>query len=538
MADQAPQKAAPDTSGLDLKKLSKDVTDRLQKARLFKARIAPDLREGYFFTNPRRSRQVTSQLTASTFLTPQDEAELMTTLGIECSEDFAGMLMSTFMPANVNWCRRGQGAIPTPKWNDIKAQVKAADDQVMASIRASNLETALYMGFDPDISLGTCGIWIEDDLIWKQPSALVIPIRKLELNIDAKGDVNDRFVVDAVRGDELQTLIPGIAIPAKLQKDITRSPSTTVQLVRGFWRDFSKPNDDCWISVIAVNDDVIFAERLNTRWAMQLQVVRFKPGPENPWGNGPGLEALPYLRVLDVLSETQQDRAEIAMAPPMGYPNDGIINFEEGIRPGMFYPMAPGSGRDFAELYFKGDVNLGMITIEGLEKAIRRKWYVDMPTQDGKTPPTASQWLDQVATVQKRVGLVGQKFWAEGPMSFFMRYKYILEQRGVVPTIPMPTGGLEPYNPAIKSQEWEAIQKATQLLSIAKGALGLDAQASIDGMKTFQNIKAKMGDELVEQRSEGDMKKMLQQMMPQAQFGQNTQDQTRSQGPGAFQGQA
>lgn len=521
-------------SDTDKKRTTASYQERISAARMFKSDIRLDLSEGYFFTRPRRARDVMSSNVKSRRPVPKDMDQLMTTLGIECSEDFAGFIMNTFMPANVNWCRRGQGATPMAQWNDIKKQVFEADSSIMATIRSSNLDSALYMSYDPDLSLGTAAIWIDDDKIWKTPTAKVVPIRKLEINIDANGDVDDRFVVDGIRADKINAILPGITLPEPLMKKISKQPSLVMTVVRGFWRDWTKPNDDIWCSVIMVDDMLVFYEELKTKAAMPLIVTRFKPDPDQPWGNGPAIESLPYLRVMDVLSGAQQDRGDLAIAPPFAYPNDGVINFEGGIRHGMAYPMAPGSGRDFQELFFKGDVNLGMFTIEALEKSIRRKWYVDMPQQSGKTPPTLGQWLDQVAQVQKRVGLVGQRFWAEGPMAYFTRFKYLLEARGLVKKIDGMGNALEPYNPAIKSQEWEAVQKASQLLSLSKSALGLDGQAAVDGLKTLRNLQEKMGDELVAIRSDAEMAAAVKQMMPQASFNVNSNDITRG-APGQAQ---
>lgn len=517
------------------KGIAQDFNVRLADARQFKSDIRPDLSEGYFFTRPRRARDVMSSNIKVRRPVPKDVDSLMTTLGIECSEDFAGFIMNTFMPANVSWCKRGRGAIPLAQWNDIAPQVDEADNAIMATMRSSNLDSALYMAYDPDLSIGTAAIWIDDDKIWKTPAAKVVPIRKLEINIDANGDIDDRFVVDGVFGSKLNAILPGVKLPDKLQAKVSKSPKEVFAVVRGFWRNWQKPNDDIWCYTIMVDDQVVFYEELKSKAQMPLIVTRFKPDPDQPWGNGPAIESLPYMRVLDMLSGAQQDRADLAIAPPFAYPNDGVINFEDGIRHGMAYPMAPGSGRDFQELFFKGDVNLGMFTIEALEKSIRRKWYVDMPQQSGKTPPTLGQWLDQVAQVQKRVGLVGQRFWAEGPMEYFKRFKFLLEARGLVQKIDTGNGNsLEPYNPAIKSQEWEAVQKASQLLSISKSALGLDGQAAIDGLKTIRNLKQKMGDELVAIRSDAEMKAAIEQMMPQASFNVNSNDITRG-APGQAQ---
>jgi len=225
---------------------------------------------------------------------------------------------------------------------------------------------------------------------------------------------------------------------------------------------------------------------------------------------------MPALRVIDCIAQATQDRIDIAIAPPFGYPDDGTMNFDGGLRAGMAYPMRPNSG-DIQELYFKGDPNLGYYTLADLERAVKRKHFADYPEQPGKTPPTATQWLDEMIKSQRRIGTPGQKFWRELPVEVFLRYRYILAARGVIQ--PLSVDGrmvaIRPYNPAAKAQEQQEVQVATRVLDIAKGYFPMTSQAAIDEMATIKNIQEKLGDKIVVLRDPEEVKEMIESMMEQ-----------------------
>jgi hypothetical protein len=510
---KSPQAAAPTE-----KDWAKDCHDRLAKARERKQYIVQDLMEGYFFTNPRRSREVQSQYAYDRKSVPDDVAELQTTVGMDCSQDFAGLVINTFMPANFPWVKRGQGPLPDEIWDQIKEQVEADDKQILSTIRSSNFDAVAYQGFEPDLSIGVVAMWIDEGELSRNPACRSIPLRKLEIDLGPDGEIGPRFVVEQVMGRDIAANLGSLAakIPATIAAKIRAKPAQMLELVRGLWRNWDNRGTEEWFYVVTVDKTFVHYETLLGEGSCPLVVTPWSPNPDSPWGDGPALKALPYLRVLDTLSGLVQDRADQAASPSFSYPNDGVINFEGGIQSGTAYPHASGTTKDeFVPLYFQGDVNTALITWADVERSVKRLWFVDRPEQLGKTPPTASQWLDQIVEMQKRIGLVGQRFWRDGPMAYFQRFKFILTSQGKLTKLPDGIGALEPYNPAIKGQEWQEVQTAVRLLEIMLQFGGLQAQALLDAPTTFKNIKAKLGDEIVVFNDAGKLKELLEKFIPQ-----------------------
>lgn len=508
-----------------LEALAKEAKQRLKAARRQKAKIEQDLREAYFFTAPLKEREMLSRSNPKMqgSQIADQQGELMTSLGIETSQDFASHLLGTFMPPNFDWVRRGPGIYTREDdWAAVKDQAQKDDKAILNAIRASNFEAEMYQALYPDISHGTAAVWIDDDIPGASPVMRAVPARELEICVGPWGTIDDRFVVQFHRKEDLQRVLDK-EIFDKLPKDLrdttaNKDTSAPVEVVWGFWRQGSDKAVIRWQYVLMVKDMVYQHRIYEGEGSCPLIVGRFGPDPCMAWGVGPAINALPWLRLLDVKSEQTFESADRAIAPPFGYPSDGITNFEDGIERGKAYPMAPGSGRDFVPLDFtSGSAQMEFITLADLQMAIKRMFFVDKPEQLGKTPPSASQFLDEAIEAQKRIGPVGQKFWSELPVGIFHRFRFLLEQAGIIERLTVDDGNAlvstQAYNPAVKSQEMQEVQVATRMLGISRELFPVESQAIIDGFETLEGLIKKSGDELIKFRGKETIEQFMAQML-------------------------
>lgn len=504
----------PADDGAGNKKLRDEFDQRLTDARRQKTDVELDLREGYFFTKPRLSRSVRSDSTPEK--RPDDAEELATGIGTEANEDFATELINGFFPPNVPWAVPKAGeTVEDDVWDQVKDDAVKLNDAVFRGIRSSNFDAELATALVPEGGIGTVALLIEDRVAHEPIRVQHIPFRELEINIGPMGTVDDRFIVRHTQARNVPALFPRSELPAKVAAKIAKKPTEIVECRWGWWRDWSEPNDIVWRAVSMVMGEVVTDDFIRGHGSCPLVVFRFAPDSLHAWGNGPTLDSLPMLRIVDILAEATQNRADISIAPPLAYPDDGIMNFEAGLRSGMAYPKRPGARGEIEPLYFTGDPDLGFYTLADLEKSIRRKHFADYPEQRGDTPPTATQWLDEMVKSQRRVGTWGQKFWDEGPAEIYRRFYYLLEKRGSVEalTIEGRDVALRPSNPATKAQELQEVQTGMHLLEVAKSFFPQTSQVAIDEMKTIKNFKDKLGDRLVVLRSEDEQKGIMQALM-------------------------
>jgi len=470
---------------------------RLAAARMWKDLWVLDFKECYFFCAPQRQRQVSSQ-TAPATQRLLDMPELYTDQAFILCADFVTELVNTYLPEAQRWVERGRGQdLPAQAWDQVKEQVQEDDNRIFEAIKASNFYSELPKAFYPDIAIGTSALWIDRSHPYKAISCLAVPLRELEINLGPDGEIDDRFVVRYVRNSSVRGVL-GDELYGKLPKDLVdennKRATARTQIVWGFWRKWEHEHDEVWQHVVMVKDQVIHEAEMRGEGSCPLVVCRFNPTADWPWGVGPMLQGLPTFRQIDELERQRTEHGELSLTPPITFPDDSFVAVEQGLEPGMAYPIRPGSETAIKPIYQVPPPEEGAYMYQEKLKNLRKLFYVDYPEQTGDTPPTLGQWLDEMARAQRRIGTPGMSFWREGPRSFFLRFKYLLERAGVI--LPLKVDGrvvsAMPLNPAQRAAEQQDIATATQYIQIAASGFPEEYRAAVDGTATMQAFAAKM----------------------------------------------
>lgn len=504
--------------------VTKDALSRLADARAQKNEARKDLQEAYFFTRPRLCWDVDSTTTSKRNRDRENEEDLATGIGSEVSEDFATEVISAFFPQGTKWVvstldESALDGLEEYAKQDLRDKAEDRDDKIFSAIGASNFDGELGLSLDPNAAVGTVGLWIDKPHNTRPISVQHIPVRELEINVECDGSVGDRFRVRHVKASKLKSVIGNITLPAKVATKIKGSPNGKIEVVWCFWRDWDDPENDRWIHVMLVDKIAVHQTEIEGEGCLPLIVMRFSPDKEYSWGYGPAIKALQEFRVLDVITAATQDRVDVAIAPPITYPDDGVLDFEGGIEAGKAYPSRPGSGRDIAKLYFEGDPDLGFYTATDLERRIRRKFFADYPEQKGDTPPTATQWVDEMVMAQRRIGTPGKKFWREGPYEIYRRFEWLLAKDGKIQSVELEGKAipLVPNNPATQAADNQKLQTGIQVLGIAKANFPETSAAAIDERATIENIKRLAKDDVVVLRDEAQTQELLGGILNMAQ---------------------
>lgn len=491
---------------------------RLKDSRAWKHIWEPEVRECMFFAAPHRQRMVSSN-TSQAQRPIKDEGELNTDLAMELCGDFATEVINTFMPREQDWCERGPGeGVADDAFDAVKDQVKAGDKMAFRALRASNFYPAVAMAFDPELSIGTVALWSERPHPSKPINWTAIPLRELEINRGPNGDVDDRFRVRQVRNTHVRELLGAeiyAKIPDKAKKIIENKKSDKTDLTWGFWRLWDDVSDECWQHVVYYKTELIHEARLKGCGCCPVTVMRWNPNMDWPFGHGPLMQGRPSLRQIDELEIMRMVHTDIAARPPLGFPDDSFANIESGLEPGMAVPVRPGSEGAIKALYEAPPSDPTRYAYEEKERRLRRMFFVDFPQQSGDTPPTAAQWLDELARAQRRIGRPGLCFWSEGPAQVFQRTIYLLEKGGAIP--PIQANGraiaLVPLNPTQRAAEQQEIAMAVQGMQIAAQFLPEEFKMWVDGKMTMEALFDKMRiNGLVKMRSKGAVQTAINQI--------------------------
>lgn len=496
--------------------LQQEANQRLADARRQKSLVDRDIRECYFFIAPHRARDVSS-LSSTPSSRPDDARDLQTSLGIEVAQDFATEIANTLMPQAIVWAEQKAGAdISEDAWGDVKDQVDAQTTAIHDAVKASNFYSSVAQTLEPDLGVGTVGMWVSDLRPNEATVCQPVPARELEINVGPYGQVDDRFIVRHTRHRHLAALLPGVKLPKEIRDKVKAKPNDRCKVTWGYWRKWDREDDVVWQAVVMVGKTLVDDALLVGEGSCPLLVGRWNPDTMFAWGSGPTMKALPELRRLDETEALKIENADFQIHPPFSYPDDGVTNFAGGIEAGMGYPSRPGNGKDFVKLSFEGNVQFAEYETAQIESRIRRLHFVDYPEQRGKTPPTAEQWLEELQRTKKRIGTPGTVFWREFPAAVFLRFKWLLERRGKIEPIKIDGKvlSLAPYDPTEIAQDQQESMVAMRFTQWGMSTFPQTWEVAVDQQKTLTNMKTKLRDKIVVLRSEEDMLKAVQQLAP------------------------
>lgn len=479
-----------------------EARERLADCQNQKTPVRTDIEECYFFAAPQRIRAGVTQSPGASPNNSGDRFELQTSAGYEISDEFANMAISSFTPAESPWAERKPGALTDNAAGARIAELARGEDKkIFELIRASNFHAELGKTAVPDLSIGAVGMLILD----RHPALPIIcqgiPIREIEINLGPDGRIDDRFIVRNSKYRHLKAQLRDVKLPEELAKKAKDNPDQKCQIKWGWWRNWENVGDEEWQHVVFVDDDMVHDAKLVGEGSCPFTFGRFGATPDSAWAYGPLIKSLPELRQLDELCAAMVEHIDFMLRPPKAYEDDGVLNLSGGIEPGMAYPKRANGGREvFEDIYKPQQIDAAIYDEQKVIKRIRRLHYVDFPEQRGKTPPSATQWLDEMVIQQQRIGTPGYSYWREFPYEVFQRFRYLGEARGVVKKVEQGGIALAPQNPAQRAHENQKVQTALRLLQAAGSVFPQTLPVAVDDMQTIANLKTAMGDEIVQMR--------------------------------------
>lgn len=498
--------------------ITAEARKRLDDCKRHKARHDWDIREAYFFTDPPRSLMLTSDVAPQKW-EPDVKGTLQISIGMECAENFATSLTSSFMPFGMEWVKlEASSTVPEDYKQEVEEKVSGHVTTTFGLINQSNFYPELAKAVKPDAAIGTFAVWVKQGRrLIDEPMCSAVELRELEIDIGPDGQVDTRFVVRHTRNRFVRSLIGSRPkIDDKMTKEMKDNPNAETVIRWGFWRKWDE-QDVVWQHVIMLKNTVIFQETLRGEGSCPLIVCRFNPSAASPFGNGPAIRALPELRHLDDMAAGETEAIDVTLRPPMAYPDDSFTAIEDGVEPGGWYPIRPGSEGAVKPMFPPPKLDAALFDQQARERRVKRMFYDDFPEQRGDTPPTATQWVDEMAMAQRKLGTPGMSFWREGPREFFMRFYWLAKKRGLIEPVTMPGGrsavSLAPYNPTQRAQDSQKVATAVRAGQIAAALFPEEFKIRFDGANTMDNIFRLMDvQDVFAKRSQQDIQNAVSQL--------------------------
>lgn len=428
------------------------------------------------------------------------------------AEEFHGELFSTMTPENAQWVEY-ESANPVENEKAATEELTALEKTIAKSLRASNYYSDGMTAFQ-DAVVGNVAMWVDKPTLSGPASARAIPISKLHLRYGPAG-IEDRFFCERYYFRDLTALLPGAKFPREIQDKINNS-SGQAKVAWGFWRDYRDASNPVWRQEIRVDGKAVGLDRdLGPEGACPLIVGRFNPVANSAWGRGPGVKMLPTLRVLDEITRMNLEGMDRNLDPAFVYPHDGLLDLSQGIENGLGYPAMPGTADSIQPLGLFGNLDYGFFSEERLQEVIRYGFY-RQSIQKGKTPPSASQYMGEEQKDIRRMARPAAPLWREFGIGLLTRIEWLERQSGGalesarLPLLSSRQVISRPISPLERAQAREDVLVAQSVIQMVNEGLGPEQAALlVDGVKTFRNIKTKLKDQLVEFRTEQQIKEIM-----------------------------
>lgn len=484
-----------------MKKPSSAFHTRYTNAMQYRNGIKDFIKEAYEFCAPGRQREFDETKT-TTF----DEGDRVVSIGEQLANDLAGDFVTYFTPPEAKWTEFiVNSEIPEEAVEQVTELVNDREQKLMDLISASNYnDIAPQWGLEAAIH-GTPALWVQKSHLTRPMFVEVVPAAEILIAPGHEG-ILDRFRETTVAASTLPALFSGWDVD--LSDDIIarkiKNDTATVKVCWGFWVDWTDPGNPVWLCEITVDkrrvtpDQPILLGPL--AGACPLLIGRINPRPRQPWGRGPGLQALKDLRLLDAIDEDVLAGLDQTLKTTLIYSDDGFLDLSQGLEAGRAYPAHRGFTRDnIIDLSRSVNVDQGWFTEERIEERLRAFFYQDGPRQRGETPPTAAQWVDERRRVQQRLGKISSPLWTEMIAPFIQRVEFLSVKEGTMDagiTFNETALTISPLSPLQKANNQDKVMTARSNLDLAVAVFQDQAASVIDPVKTFQNIVAASGDEL------------------------------------------
>lgn len=494
------------------KALLKDFGERFSRAQADKSKVKLRHDDIYRLVMPHRHRQDGTA--------PGDTLdEIFDSTAIDATADFASDILNAFTPPFTDeWVKLTPSEtlrLDAADRSLLAQQVAAYKSVLWQAISESNLAKAARECYR-DLAVGTMAMLIQDVHPSLPIECTCVPVSDLYLDRGPGGVTDGRFRKFRVRASLVPVMWPGATLPPSLANS-----EAEIDVTEGMWRDWKDRGTERWKFAVVTGGEVLLDADYRGEGSCPMIVCPWDIDGSTAWGFGPLYNALPDIKTVNKLVELVLRNADRAIDPVTTYTDDGVIDISQGVAAGDWIPVAPGSEVKALETHARFDV--GYLQVEKLQHQIKRALFQDKPEQLGRTPPTATQWLDQARETSRRMGAPAGGLVTDWQFAIIRRFAFLLAARGTLPAVKF--GGhdgpvrLTPTSALVRSGKQEKAQRLVAVASNLTQILGpQQAMAVIDGSKLGMVLAEAEGvDDLGVIRTPEQVQQMVQQAMAVAQ---------------------
>lgn len=322
----------------------------------------------------------------------------------------------------------------------------------------SNFQQEIFELYHDLIAFGTAALFISEDdeneLRFKN-----IHISEIYITENAKGFVDSLTRKFKMQAKNIPYSFPNAELPPELVKKIEKAPYEQVNIIHSVYPSTEYKNkkyDSCYIHE---DSGALLSEKGFNEFP--FAVPRYLKSSNEIYGRSPAMNALPDVKMLNVMSKTSIKAAQKQIDPPLLVPDDGFIMPVKTMPGGLNYYRA-GSRDRIEPLNIGANNPIGVQQEEQRRDAIRQNFFVDQLLSVQGTQMTATEVIQRNEERMRVLGPVLGRLQSELLQPLITRSFNILLRQKKFKEVPEFLGNqnieIEYVSPLAKAQKTGELQ--------------------------------------------------------------------------------
>ena len=393
----------------------------------------------------------------------------------------------------------------------------------------SNFQQEIFELYHDLIAFGTAALFIaeddENELRFKN-----IHISEIYISEDEKGFVNNLTRKFKMKAANLMSAFPKAELNAELSKKIEKAPNDDVNIIHCVHPSDLYTNKKFHSVYVHEDSGSVLSE--NGFAEFPFAVPRYLKSSNEIYGRSPAMNALPDVKMLNLMSKTSIKAAQKQIDPPLLVPDDGFMLPIRTVPGGLNYYRA--GTRDRIEPLQIGAANpVGIQMEEQRRDAIRQNFFVDQLLSTQGTQMTATEVLQRNEEKMRILGPVLGRLQSELLQPLITRCFSILIRNNKFKPAPEFLGNqnieIEYVSPLAKAQktgEVQSLMRGIELMGSLQNVAPVFDYLDTDNLMSY--IKDVLGIPAKILKSKGQVAQIRQQreaqQEQQAQMQQDMQE--------------
>jgi Bacteriophage head to tail connecting protein len=443
---------------------------RAEKAAAVRLQWQPLFQDCYDYALPRRQ-----SFYSSTEGNRRTDA-IFDSTAITGTVEFASRLQAYVMPIYAKWADLVSGdQIPPAARSQVDEALEDVTNYIFATIQNSSFDQQVHESM-LEVAVGTGCLVVDDGTADRPLKFEALPLTAFTLETGVDGGTGAVFRDRRIKWREIRAYYPHAELKPEHEQKIAAQPDEEVDVVEATMRDYLFAAERWDHSVILKADKhEIYGGMFEGEGSCPYIVYHWSKAAGETYGRGPIQNALPDIKVLNLVTEMVLENAELAIGGLWQGEDDGVMNPDTiSLAPRTVIPIARGS-QGLQPLQPATKFDVAQFVMADMRSAIKKALY-DEPLgsmQDTRIQ-TAQEVVERTADLSRRIGSSFGRLQAELVQPLLKRIVYLLRRQGRIqlPSINGRVVRVRPVTPLARTQAQEDVLRFDRLAEIIQARFG------------------------------------------------------------------